>query len=90
MAPPSDPKDRPGPEGPRDGDPPRDAYPAGIATRSRLVALFVLGLALFNPPLLDGFRVPATILGVPAILLYVFGAWAMVVLLLALAVERRR
>lgn len=67
-----------------------DFRPAGRVSRSRMVALFMLGLVLFTPPLLDAFDRPATLLGLPAIFLYVFGAWAGVVVLIALSLERRR
>ncbi len=55
----------------------------------RLVALFLLGNALFNYPLLALFNRPATVGGVPLLYLYVFGAWAVLIALLAFAVEKR-
>ena len=47
---------------------------------ARLVAVGLLGLALFNYPLLALFAVVA---GVPALWAYLFGAWALVIALLA-------
>jgi len=55
----------------------------------RLAALFLLGLLLFNYPLLAVFNVPGTLLGVPVLYAYVFIAWAALIALMALAVERR-
>jgi hypothetical protein len=57
--------------------------------RERLAALFLLGLVAFNPPLLRAFGAPALVLGLPLPFLYLMGAWAFLILLLALAVERR-
>ncbi|MCW5731562.1 MAG: hypothetical protein KIT20_12450 [Alphaproteobacteria bacterium] len=54
----------------------------------KLVAIFLLALALFNPPLLAVFGVPASFLGLPILYLYLFVAWAGVILALALAMER--
>jgi len=62
----------------------RDRPPRG----DRLIALFLLGLVLFNPPLLRAFGAPGSLSGWPALLLYIFGAWLAVIALLALAVER--
>lgn len=55
--------------------------------RSRLVAVGGLGLLLFGYPLLAVFDVAATVLGVPVVLVYLFLAWAAVVVLVALAVR---
>ncbi|MGH8807939.1 MAG: hypothetical protein ACREX0_08685 [Noviherbaspirillum sp.] len=55
----------------------------------RLVALFLLGNVLFNYPLLALFNRPATVLGVPLLYVYVFGAWAVLIALLAFVIEKR-
>jgi hypothetical protein len=55
----------------------------------RLVALFLLGNVLFNYPFLALFNHPATVLGIPVLYLYVFGAWAVLIVLLAIVVERK-
>jgi hypothetical protein len=55
----------------------------------RLAALFVLGNLLFNYPLLALFNQPQTALGIPILYLYVFAAWALLIALLALAVEQK-
>jgi hypothetical protein len=55
----------------------------------RLVALCLLGLLLFNYPLLALFNVPETVLGVPVLYAYIFAAWALLIGLMALAVRPR-
>ena len=56
----------------------------------RAAALFVLAVLLFNPPLLSIFSVDVRILGLPLPYLYLFGAWVLVVVLVALHAERSR
>jgi hypothetical protein len=56
----------------------------------RLVALFLLGAAMFNYPLLALFNRAALAQGVPLLYAYIFGAWALLIGLLALVVERGR
>jgi hypothetical protein len=55
----------------------------------RLAALALLGLLLFNYPLLAVFNVPGTLLGIPVLYAYFFLAWAALVALMALVIERR-
>ncbi|HJV85461.1 MAG TPA: hypothetical protein VJ698_08270 [Noviherbaspirillum sp.] len=55
----------------------------------RLAALFLLGNALFNFPLLALFNRPTTVAGIPLLYLYVFAAWALLVALLAFVVEKK-
>ena len=57
---------------------------------ARLVALFALGVALFNYPLLALFDRTATAFGIPVLYVYIFCAWALLIALLALVVERSR
>ena len=54
----------------------------------RLVALFVLGCLLFSYPLLALFNVGGTFFGMPLLYAYLFGAWAVLIALMALAVTR--
>jgi len=54
----------------------------------RLVALFMLGCVLFNYPFLAIFNVPAAVLGIPVLYAYIFVAWALLIALMALAVEQ--
>ena len=56
----------------------------------RLIALFILGCLLFNYPILSLFNVAAMAFGVPVLYVYIFAAWAILVALMALAVERTR
>lgn len=59
------------------------------AKGQRLAALFLLGNLLFNYPLLALFNRADSAFGVPVLYLYVFGAWAVLIALLAHVVERR-
>ena len=54
----------------------------------RLVALALLGLLLFNYPLLSLFSTEGTILGIPVLYAYLFTVWAVLVIAVALAVRR--
>jgi hypothetical protein len=58
------------------------------AKGQRLVALFILGCLLFNYPVLSLFNLPADALGVPLLYVFIFAAWAVLVALMAVAVER--
>ena len=55
----------------------------------RLVALFLLGCLLFNFPLLSLFAGSTRLWGIPLIYLYVFVAWAVIIALMALIIERK-
>jgi hypothetical protein len=57
---------------------------------ARLAALFALGVAFFNYPLLALFDRAATVLGIPVLYAYIFCAWALLIALLALVIERSR
>ena len=50
-------------------------------TGRRLVGLFLLGLLLFNFPLISMFNRPNLILGVPALYFYLFCAWFLLIVL---------
>jgi hypothetical protein len=56
----------------------------------RLIALFIFGCLLFNYPVLSLFNVAAVFFGIPVLYAYIFAAWALLVALMALAVEARR
>jgi MYXO-CTERM domain-containing protein len=62
------------------------------ALGERLAAVFLLGLVLFSPLLYRLFDRGAdtTVAGIPLLPAYAFGAWGLVILLLALAVRRSR
>jgi hypothetical protein len=53
----------------------------------RFVALCLLGMLLFNYPVLAVFNVPGTFFGVPALYAYVFAAWAGLIALMARVAE---
>ena len=55
----------------------------------RLVALCLLGFAVFSYPLLAIFNVPATVLGIPVLYAWFFVAWGALIALIAIVVERR-
>jgi hypothetical protein len=54
----------------------------------RLVGLFLLGCLLFNYPLLALFNVRATVFGIPLLYAYLFSAWALLIVLVAVIMER--
>ncbi len=54
----------------------------------RLVALCMLGCLLFNYPVLALFNVRGALLGIPVLYAYIFIAWALLIALMALVVER--
>jgi hypothetical protein len=56
--------------------------------RELLMALFLLGVLLFAPPLLLVFNSATRIFGVPTLYLYLFAVWAGLIALTAVAVER--
>ena len=58
------------------------------AVAERLLALFALGLVLFNPPLLSVFSVEATLFGIPILFIYIFASWGVLIALVALIVNR--
>lgn len=62
-----------------------------IAKRSsrgqRLIGVFLLGIVLFNFPILALFNVVNTVFGVPVLYAYLFLAWALLILLMYLAIE---
>lgn len=56
----------------------------------RLVAVFLVGFLLFNYPLLALFNRSVRVFGVPLLYAYIFLAWALLIGLAALVVERSR
>jgi len=59
-------------------------------TGARLIALFLLGILLFSAPIMEIFNTDALVLGIPLLFLYLFGAWLLLVALLALVLSRHR
>lgn len=58
------------------------------STGERTLALFFLGLAAFTPPLLVIFSVSESWFGIPLLYLYIFCAWAGLILLMGLSTAR--
>jgi hypothetical protein len=58
----------------------------GTAKRDRMIGLFAAGLVVLNPPILN--LVSGTILGWPALYLYLFAAWALLIVAAAVISER--
>ena len=54
----------------------------------RFVALAMLGMVLFNFPVLALFNVGGTLFGIPVLYAYIFLAWAALIALMALVAER--
>ncbi|MEP7085295.1 MAG: hypothetical protein ABI854_11195 [Betaproteobacteria bacterium] len=55
----------------------------------RLAALSLLGFVLFNYPVLALFNTPGRAFGIPLLYVYIFCAWGLLILLIALVVEAR-
>jgi hypothetical protein len=55
---------------------------------ARLVAVFLAGCLAFGYPVLALFNVPETVLGVPVLYAYLFGAWAALIAIVAAIVPR--
>ena len=53
----------------------------------RFIALCMLGMVLFNFPVLALFNVAGTVLGVPVLYAYLFAAWAAMIAVMALLAE---
>jgi len=60
-------------------------------TGQRLAAIFLMGCILLNYPILSLFTRPGGgIAGIPLLYAYLFGAWALLIGLMAVVVERPR
>jgi len=58
------------------------------ARAARLAFLFMLGILLFNYPLLALFNVQGSVFGVPILYAYIFVAWGLIIALVAMVMER--
>ena len=54
----------------------------------RLFGLFLLGCLLFNYPLIALFNSRASVFGIPLLYAYLFVAWTLLIVLVAVIVER--
>ena len=61
-----------------------------IITGQRLAAVFLLGCVLFNYPLIALFNKPGEIADIPLLYFFLFGPWALLIVLMAWVIERRR
>ncbi len=61
----------------------------GSATRSRLVALFFLGILLLNFPILSLASRELVVAGIPILFAYSFLSWGAIILLIALVAESK-
>ena len=59
-------------------------------TGQRLAAVFLLGCILFNYPVLFLINKRAEVFGIPLLYFYIFAAWALLITIMALSIERRR
>ncbi len=59
-------------------------------TGQRLAAAFMLGAVLFNYPILFLFARQGEIAGIPLLYAYVFGAWTLLIAIMAVVVESSR
>jgi hypothetical protein len=55
----------------------------------RFVALCMLGILMFNYPVLALFNVPGSVSGIPVLYAYIFMAWAALIALMAMVVGSR-
>ncbi|GAB4361588.1 MAG: hypothetical protein Kow006_32470 [Gammaproteobacteria bacterium] len=62
---------------------------AGSRSNDRLVALFIVGVLALNYPLLHLFGKGAFVFGLPVVYLYLFLVWMVIIVCLALVLERR-
>ena len=60
-----------------------------VLAGDRLIAAFMIGCVLFNYPLLSLFDRPTEVFEIPLVFAYVFFAWAVVIALMAWAIEGR-
>ncbi|NJL29076.1 MAG: hypothetical protein HC897_14930 [Thermoanaerobaculia bacterium] len=58
-------------------------------TTARLCALFAAGCLAFNPPLLELFSSERMVAGIPVLYVYLFVAWSVLIVLIALALRRQ-
>jgi hypothetical protein len=59
-------------------------------TRQCLAAVLLLGCVLINYPFLSLFDKPGEFLDIPLLYIYIFGAWAALIGLMACIIEMRR
>ena len=63
--------------------------PNRVKLNQWLVSVFLLGCLLFTFPLLSLFDHRETVIGIPILYGYLFVAWMLLIVLMALVIERR-
>ncbi|KAB2938109.1 MAG: hypothetical protein F9K21_04080 [Rhodocyclaceae bacterium] len=61
-----------------------------ILTGQRLVAVFLFGCVLFNYPVIALFNKTGELLDIPLLYLFLFGAWGLLIGLMAWVIEHRQ
>jgi hypothetical protein len=61
---------------------------ASVSKSQRFIALCMLGLLLFNYPILALFNVTGAVFGVPLLYAYIFIAWAALIAMMAYVAAR--
>jgi len=59
-------------------------------TGQRLAGIFLLGCVLLNYPILYLFNTRGEVFGIPVLYAFLFGAWLVLVALMAWIIERRK
>ncbi len=67
----------------------KDHRPGTPLVLQRLLALFGAGMLLFNFPLLKLWLIDGTVFGLPLLPVALFGAWVLLIAVLALLMETR-
>lgn len=60
-----------------------------LLSGQRLVAVFLVGLVLFNYPMVSLFDRAASLFGLPLLVVYLFSVWLGLILLMAWVIERQ-
>jgi hypothetical protein len=55
---------------------------------NRLISLFIVGCLLLNFPILSLFNIKGFLMGIPLLYLYIFTAWALLVVFIGLIMRK--
>jgi hypothetical protein len=53
----------------------------------RLIAAFLFGCLVFNYPILALFNQDGTVYGIPALFVYIFGIWLLLIVVMVIIIE---
>lgn len=53
----------------------------------RLIAAFLFGCLVFNYPILALFNQGGTVYGIPALFIYIFGIWLLLIVVMVIIIE---